>query len=69
MGVGVGAGAGAGFCLDLEPEISKMGGSGNPGFLSRIFLRIFERILCVVRADFVVKKKKKIWGKINKFLT
>ena len=32
VGVGAGAGAGAGICLKLEPkpEISKMGGSGNP---------------------------------------
>ena len=33
--LGVGIGAGAGICLELEqkpgPEISKMGGSGNPG--------------------------------------
>ena len=30
VGVGVGLGAGAGICLELEPEISKMGGSGKP---------------------------------------
>ena len=29
--VGVGAGAGAGIYLELEPKISKMGSSGNPG--------------------------------------
>ena len=27
---GVGVGVGAGICPELEPEISKMGGSGNP---------------------------------------
>ena len=34
MGVGVGVGAGAGICLELEtePEISKMGITGNPDF-------------------------------------
>ena len=34
VGVGVGAGAGAGICLELEtePEISKMGITGNPDF-------------------------------------
>ena len=30
VGVGVGVRAGAGICLELKPEISKMGGSGNP---------------------------------------
>ena len=28
----MGVGAGAGICLELEPEISKMGGSGNPAY-------------------------------------
>ena len=31
VGVGVGVGVGAGICLELEPEISKMGSSDNPG--------------------------------------
>ena len=30
VGVGVGVGVGAGICPELEPEISKMGGSVNP---------------------------------------
>ena len=30
VGVGVGVRAGAGICLELKPEISKIGGSGNP---------------------------------------
>ena len=34
-GVGVGVGVGAGVCLELEPEISKMGGSGNPELKDR----------------------------------
>ena len=29
-GRGVRVGVGAGICPELEPEISKMGGSGNP---------------------------------------
>ena len=33
VGVGVGAGAGAKICLKLEPEISKIGGSGDPAIM------------------------------------
>ena len=37
MSTGRGVGAGAEICLELEPEqeISKMGGSGNPGYNTR----------------------------------
>ena len=33
-GRSIGVGGGAGICLEREPEISKMAGSGNPGFLT-----------------------------------
>ena len=49
MGLGLGVGAGAGICLELEPkpEISKMGGSGNPA-LGETHLRLgkFVSICC-----------------------
>ena len=41
----VGVGAAAGLCLEPEPEISKMGGSGNPGILvSKLTQKLYKAV-------------------------
>ena len=52
LGLGLGVGAGAGICLELEPkpEISKMGGSGNPALgETHLRLGIFLYLFVAVR--------------------